>query len=227
MLDFWLLFFGFTFGISTIVGLGARFAFTRDRRIKRMLRRIKPTLIRDVRDGRAVKIVGELVYAGRSIAAPLSERACAYYSVVVQEYRSHGTRGGHWHEIIREERGIDFYLRDDSGMALVRPASNGQDFPALVQDRKARTSPIISNDPNLERFLAARGRSVEGAFFRKNLRAYEGVLEAGERVAVGGLARWMPDPDAAGGSYREVPKRLVLQGSESLPLFLSDDPGAL
>ena len=74
---------------------------------------------------------------------------------------------------------------------------------------------------------AERGVSVEGIFFRKNLRAYEGVLEAGERVAVGGLARWVPDPDAAGGNYRETPKRLVLEASESLPLFLSDDPAAL
>ena len=35
-----------------------------------------------------------------------------------------------------------------------------------------------------------------------------------------------PDPDADGGSYRETPKRLVLQGSPELPLFLSDDPVA-
>ncbi|MGZ3427255.1 MAG: hypothetical protein ACXVCV_11435, partial [Polyangia bacterium] len=128
---------------------------------------------------------------------------------------------------IREEKGIDFYLRDDSGMALVRIASDGKYFPALVQDRKARTSPIISNDPNLERFLGERGQSIEGTFFRKNLRAYEGILEAGERVAVGGIARWVPDPDAAGGSYRETPKRLVLEASESLGLFLSDDKSAL
>lgn len=227
MLDFWLFFFGFTFGISTLVGLGARFAFTRDRRIKRMLRRIKPTLIRDVRDGRAVKIVGELVYGGRSIEAALSRRACAYYAVRVQEYRSYGTRGGHWREIVREEKGVDFYVRDESGMALIRVASDGKDFPALVNDRKARTSPIVSDDPDLARFMAERGRSVEGSFFRKNLRAYEGVLEAGERVAVGGLARWEPDPDAAGGNYRETPKRLVLQASEALPIFLSDDPSAL
>jgi hypothetical protein len=215
------------FAATAFGTLVLRFAMTRERRIKRALRNVKPTAIREARDGKAVKIVGELVYAGRSIEAPLSQRACAYYSVVVQEYRSHGTRGGHWHEIIREEKGIDFYLRDDSGMALVRPASNGQDFPALVQDRKARTSPILSNDANLERFLNERGRSVEGTFFRKNLRAYEGVLEAGERVAVGGLARWMPDPDAAGGSYRETPKRLVLEASESLPLFFSDDPSVV
>jgi hypothetical protein len=96
-----------------------------------------------------------------------------------------------------------------------------------VQDRRARTSPILSSDPDLERFLAERGIATEGAFFRKNLRGREGILEAGERVAVGGIARWLPDPDAAGGSYRETPKRLVLESSESLGIFLSDDKSAL
>jgi hypothetical protein len=125
---------------------------------------------------------------------------------------------------VREENGVDFYLRDDSGTALVRVTMGGAAFPALVEDHRARTSPFIHADADLERFLNERGRSVEGTFFRKNLRAREGILEAGERVAVGGLARWLPDPDAAGGSYRETPRRLVLQASESLPLFLSDDP---
>jgi hypothetical protein len=213
--------------LSAVAGLiTGRVVLTRDRRIKRALHAVKPTLIRDAKDGKAVKIVGELVYAGRSISAPLSQRACAYYALHVEEFRSHG-RGGHWREIICEEKGIDFYLRDESGIALVRVASDGKDFPALVRDRKARTSPIVSDDPDLARFMAERGRSVEGIIFRKNLRAYEGVLEAGERVAVGGLARWMPDPDAAGGSYRETPVRLVLEASEALPLFLSDDPSAL
>jgi len=218
-----LILFGVVLGSVAI-----RVALTRDRRIKRLLRRVKPTPIGDVPDGRVVKIVGELVYARRSISSPLSQRNCAYYSIVVEEYRSRGTRGGHWREILREEKGVDFYLRDETGMALVRVASeSGQELPALVQDRKARTSPILSNDADLERFLTERGRSVEGTFFRKNLRAYEGVLEADERVAVGGIARWMPDPDAAGGNYRETPKRLVLEASESLPLFLSDDPATL
>ncbi len=214
--------------VSFVGAATARVLFTRDRRVKRALRSVKPTPIRDARDGKAVKIVGELVYAGRTIEAALSRRACAYYSVRVEEYRSRGTRGGHWQQIVREDIGIDFYVRDETGTALVRiPGGNSTAFPALVWDKKARTSPILADDPDLARYLGQRGVSVEGSFFRKNLRAYEGVLEAGERVAVGGLARWIPDPDAAGGNYRETPKRLVLEASESLPLFLSDDPAAL
>ena len=213
---------------AVLGGVGTRLLYARDRRIKRALKRVRATPIGEARDGKAVKIVGEVVYAGRSIEAALSGRACAYYSVRVEEYRSHGTRGGHWRQILREDVGIDFYVRDATGVALVRiPGGNTGAYPALVWDRKARTSPILANDPDLDRFMSARGVSVEGRFFRKNLRGYEGVLEAGERVAVGGLARWMPDPDAAGGNYRETPKRLVLEASESLPLFLSDDPAAL
>jgi hypothetical protein len=210
---------------AALLTVAMRFAFTRERRIKRALKRVPPTAIARARDGKAIKIVGELVYAGRSIPSPLSGRECAYYAIVVEEYRSRG-RSGAWHEIIREERGIDFYVRDDSGMALVR-VSDRLAFPALVQDRRARVSPIMHSDADLERFLAERGRSTEGTFFRKNLRASEGILESGERVAVGGLARWLPDPDAAGGGYREAGKRLVLQASEALPLFLTDDPSAV
>jgi hypothetical protein len=202
----------------------ARFAFTRERRIKRALKRVKPTAVREVHDGRVVKLVGQVAYSGRSIAAPLSGRACAFYSVVVEEFRHRG-RHGRWHEIVREEKGIDFLVRDESGIALVRVDQAA--LPALVYDRKSRTSPLLYSDAALERFLNERGRASEGRFFRTNLRAYEGVLEEGERVAVGGLARWIPDPGAAGAGYRDPGKRLVLQASEALPLFLSDDPAAL
>jgi hypothetical protein len=208
-------------------GLWLRFGSTRDRRIKRMLRAIQPTAIAQASDGKAVKIVGALVYAGRSIPSPLSGRACAYYSIVVREFRSRGGKGGEWKEIIREEKGIDFMVRDDSGVALVRIASEGGALPALIQDHKARTSHLFHSDADLERYLADRGVSTEGRVFRKNLQASEGILEEGERVAVGGLARWLPDPDVAGGGYRETGKRLVLQSSEALPLFLSDDPKTL
>ena len=156
-----------TFFAAAATGLGLRVMLGRERRIKRALRSIKPTPIRDVKDGKAVKIVGELVYAGRSIPSGLSLRACAYYSVQVQQFRNRGSRGGRWKEILREEKGVDFYLRDETGMALVRVAADGKDFAALVQDRKARTSPIFADDPDLARFMAERGRSVEGSFFRR------------------------------------------------------------
>jgi hypothetical protein len=210
------------FAAAALSGVTLRFAFTRERRIKRAMKRLRPTAIAEARDGRIVRLVGELVYAGRSITTPLSGRSCAYYTILVEEYRSSG-RSGAWHEIVREERGVDFYLRDVSGTALVH-FGDGATFPALVHDHRARTSPILHSDADLERFLGERGHSTEGTFFRKNMRAAEGILEAGERVTVAGLARWVPDPEMASGNYRETGKRLVVQATETLAVFLSDDP---
>ena len=62
------------------------------------------------------------------------------------------------------------------------------------------------------------------------MRYREGVLGAGETVAVVGTGRWERDPDEsprAGAGYRdaEMPKRLVLQAPEDgSPLLLSDEP---
>ena len=226
MVDVFFPILGLFAAVSGLGGIALRFAFARERRIKRALARPAHGDPRR-RDGKAVKLVGELVYAGHSIPAPLSQRACAYYSIVVEQVpRSRHARRPLAHHRHARNIGIDFYLRDDTGVALVRiPAGNEQSaFPRSCAIARRAPRPSCSNDADLERFLTGRGISVEGAFFRKNLRAYEGILEAGERVAVGGLARWMPDPDAAGGNYRETPKRLVLEASESLPLFLSDDP---
>ena len=213
-------------GVSMGAGLLARFGFTPSQRIRRALKGVRPTAIAEVRDGRAVKIVGEVAYAGRSLVSPLSRRSCAYYAVLVQQHAPRSGRGGPWRDLVREERGVDFYVRDGSGVALVRVTERSV-WAALVRDRAARTSAILHSDQDLERLLTERGHSTEGALFRKNLRAYEGVIAEGERVAVGGLARWVPDPDAASPGYRETGKRLVLQASEALPLFLSDDPRAL
>jgi hypothetical protein len=198
----------------------------RDRRIKRALKRVRATPVAEVRDGRVVKLVGEVVSAGRSLEAPLTQKACAYYSISVEEYQVQTLRRATWREVLREERGVDFYLRDESGIALVHVTERST-FAALLRDRKARASPVLYSDAELERLLSARGHATRGAIFRKHLRASECVLQAGERVAVGGLGRWLPDPEAAGGSYRELPKRLVLQASEAIPLFMSDDPATL
>lgn len=214
------------FILASTVGVAAlRLAFTPERRIKRALRRVKPTRVCDVRDGRVVKLVGEVVYAGRTLASPLSRRDCAYYSVVVKQYAPRTGRPAKWNEIVREERGVDFYVRDGSGMALVRLTERST-WAALIRDHQARTSPILLSDAELERLVTERGHATKGAFFRKRLRAYEGVLVEGERVAVGGLARWAADPDAAGAGYRDPGKRLVLEASDALPLFFSDDPSA-
>jgi hypothetical protein len=205
--------------------LALRIAFSRNRRINRTLRRLATTPIAQVRDGRVVKIAGELVSAGRTVLSGMSKKECLYYTLVVEGRRFDGRRRS-WQELVRQEEGADFYVKDATGIALVRLGGGQSTFAALIADRKARTSKLFFEDKELERFMARRSHTNIKRW-RRSLRAYEGILAPGERVVVGGLARWLPDPDSAAGSYREAGMVLVLEASESVPLFLSDDPKLL
>lgn len=56
--------------------------------------------------------------------------------------------------------------------------------------------------------LALEDQSTSG---KRWTRLLEGVIRAGDEVAVVGTARWEVDQDGVGGGYREAPKRLVLE----------------
>lgn len=221
--DFWPL---YGIGATFLLGAGARLGYLYrqpERRAGRALRAMPATTIARVEDGRIVKIVGDVVAErGGTVEAPLSRRACVYYSLLVEQYRA--TAGGSfWHPIIEERRGVDFLLRDESDVALVRIGA-GED-PSLRPDRNARLPHFAAAREDLERLLAERGRPAEGLVFGVEYRAHEAVVIAGGRTAVGGLARRLPNPEAAR-NYRDAPTLVVLEGTESHPLLLSNDASA-
>ncbi len=213
-------------GTAFVLGLGGRLEYLYrqpERRAGRALRAMPATTIARVKDGRIVKIVGDVVAErGGTVEAPLSRRACVYYSLVVEQYRA-TPAGSNWHAIIEERRGVDFLLRDESDVALVRIGAG--DVPSLRPDRNARLPSFAAAREDLERLLADRGRPAEGLVSGVEYRAHEAVVIAGGRTAVGGLARRLPNPEAARG-YRDAPTLVVLQGTESHPLLLSNDASA-
>ncbi len=77
-----------------------------------------------------------------------------------------------------------------------------------------------------EAFLARHGKLGTGWFLNKTLRYKEGILEAGEGVAVLGRGTLEPDPDgvARAAGYRSgPPMRLQMRGTLQEPLRISDD----
>lgn len=210
-----------------VVAVGAY--FNKEARIKRALRKTPRSTIREVRDGEAVKLVGRLAYAMPAMTAPLTGRACALYEVRVKERRSHG-KSSHWETVIHEVQHREFLLEDGTGKALVRAVA-AEPRVAIVKDAHFRSGTFNDPTPELDAFLYERNRSSKGILFNKNMRYEEGVLEAGEEVAVLGVGRWEVDPDpglgSVGGGYREMPRRLVIEERRDLPLHVSDDPSTL
>jgi hypothetical protein len=212
-------FFFFLAGAALVTAF-YRFWQSPERLIKRTLAATPTTRVADVRDGAGVKIAGVVAPAQAPlITSPLTGRSCFYYCIVVQERRN----GQLWTPILREERGVDFQVRDDSGAALVRP---DRAKTVLIADETREQSLLTMDDERLERFMRERGRSTRGILLQKTLRADEAILVAGQRIAVAALARWEVDADGDAVNYREPARRLTLAATGQVPLLISDYPVA-
>ena len=184
-------------GIALAVGAAASM-YRRHRRLnppaRKALAAVRHAPIAEFPDGGVGAIVGHVRYAGDELQAPLTQRVCAYYRVTI-ESRLPGrdaTRES------TEENGVDFYIEDDTGRALV----------------------------SIEHVEVVLARDVEtrlGSYGPE--RHCEGILEDGERVVVFGRGYWSGDfAPQHGDSYRAPARRLLtMRGSEREPLRISDD----
>ena len=192
-------------------------------RARRALRSAQSMAIRDAPDGAPVKVQGVVGYVGTATEAPLSGRPCALWEVHVEE---RGGRSKGWNTVIQDHECTPFLIDDGTGTALVNAV-----IPrlALVQDARFQSLTFVDATERLEAFLASRGLQSTGIFgLNRTLRYREGVIEAGERVAVLGVGRWEAASDGVvRAGYREAPRRLVLEDPEGGHLVISDDPSTL
>lgn len=201
-----------------------RLYFSRAAAARRALKAVQRVTVAGAPDGRLVKLVGTLRYAHHPLLmAPISERGCALYQVLIREQKRSGSKGV-WETIIEaSECQRCFWLEDHTGRALIKPVLTQV---ALVLDSHQRTGIFSDPTPQLDAFLLEHGQDTKGWLFTRNLKVEEGVLEEGEQVAVMGLARWEPDPDprAPAAGLRRRAMRLVVTDPPDGPMLLSDEP---
>lgn len=189
--------------VALSVGATVSF-FTRDIRLKRRLRRMRPETVAAAREGRLVKLVGRIAEAGPQLSAPITGRACVYFHVWYEVRRTvyvQGARVEEWGPGPEQTDACDFLVTDATGTALVRVHDGGGPEVAL---RAGAYVHLVSED---------------GA-----QRTHEAVLEAGQIVAVFGFTRRELEAGAETGGYRDAPTRLVLAGSAQARIVVSDDP---
>jgi hypothetical protein len=164
-------------------------------------------------DGEIVRLVGVAETDEPQMRSPLGRHECVAYSMFVWLW-------GKWIEIDRftDGRACNLRLRDASGTALIRVKDARI---ALALDETWEYQPGVLCPPSVDEYLAQHRRCREDGQW---LRLREGTLRNGCEIAVVGLARWEPDPDAgAGTGYRDAPQRLVLCSTEAVPLVVSND----
>ncbi len=206
-------------GISILMIVLISLYFNKKAVIKRKLKKAIGKRISDFISGDIAKVVGKVEYVGEPLIAPLSGRRCAYYYVLVEQQVSTG-KSSHWENVIEEEVGGKFVIRDGRHCAHI----NSRNIKSvLVEDRQYKSG--FGNDATseLERYLNAHGQKSEGTFgWNKNMRYKEGVLEEGELIAAMGKGEWKTaDQAQLPDTYDRV---LEISATEQEPVYLSDDP---
>ncbi|HTF03895.1 MAG TPA: hypothetical protein VK826_07715 [Bacteroidia bacterium] len=204
--------------ILLFVGLLYQSLFSNAARVKRALKNVQPKKIGDFKSGEVGKIKGQIVFAGRTIIAPLSGRECVYYHIEVEE-RNSGGKNSRWLPVIDEKKKADVVLFD------------GENY-AVVVDRKAQTyifpdASFTSGSfddalPEMEKYLETHKKKSTGILgFNKTMRYTEGILEEDEWCAVAGQGRWVTP-----GKVRlklPVERVLLISSAPNVEVFLTDD----
>lgn len=209
------------FGIAFIVFVYKAF-FSEREVVRRKLRKAVRKYIGDVKSGEVVKIVGEVVYAGRTVKAGLSERECSFYHIEVEYYRPSGKTGS-WIRMIDEKKRGDIVLRDETGYALIQ---DDRAQSVLHRDIEYTSGSFDHPLPEMEAFLKKHKKDDKTWLgFNRSMRYYEGVLEAGELCAASGKGVWMPTRKL--NLNLPVDKVLVIRRAPQVETRISDHPEAL
>ncbi len=186
--------------------------------------------IADAKEGASNTIIGRVAPPLDTLDAPLSHRKCVAWTVSIEEsfvtqsdFDTQGRqRTGAWRTILHDQKTLDFEVNDDTGRAHVRA---GYPELTLVGDKGWQAWPLEEAPVEVVAFLRSHGqRAIKAHGETRQLRAREGILEAGERVLVAGLAAREIDPDAAQhGGYRQSATRLVIVKPPDETLVVTDD----
>jgi hypothetical protein len=190
--------------------------------------------IRDVVDGRWIKVVGRVVaYEGASLTAPITGRGCVCFDAAVWSHeRVPGDGVDDWltHDLAgvidielprkrqllaRSLRGAPFVIEDATGRAVVDPRGA---FVRLTHDFK-------HGGPDDDgRTLAVVDRTfLDGVELRGHIEYWEGVLELGETVVVSGVVTMPAAATGRGELYRgSGDQRVRISGSAESPGDVTD-----
>lgn len=198
-------------GIGVIVGVVCLFLGLANWRRRQRILATPTSSIAQAPGHGLVEIKGRMSPSERGVfQAPFSGRQAIWCRVTVQELRRSG-KSSHWHTLIREIDGRDFYVDDGSGQyARVEPAGANVVLQAM---NVASSGTFNDASAHLEQFLLARGhKSTSWLGFNKSMRYQEELLVPGDTLYALGPSRRVPGPPVRDG-YRMTPSNLLVMST--------------
>lgn len=199
--------------------IGVNYFFSKKKAVLRELKKSSTKKVKLVRENEYVKLVGKALGGNEPLIAPLSQRECLCYYVIVEK-KGNKNR---WYKYVEEEQFQDFFLKTEDDMVLVRPSKTLIDFQKTyyVIDHKDRSGFLNDAKPRLETYLKSFNKKSYGILgLNKTLRYSEGIIESNEKITVKGIAKWkiVSEPIK---DYNNL-KILTLEGNAQEKLIITD-----
>ena len=151
----------------------------RDLRIRRLIRDTPTARIRSMAMG-LVELNGT-VAPRSSLAGPFSGRPCAHWEVDISVPRD---RGRGWQVVHRNRSGNPFYLRDETGVALVYP----QGSDCRINHGVSEVTGGLGVPECYSRYMEEQGLRMRRLWQVGSMRFRERLLEEGQQVYLLGRA---------------------------------------
>jgi hypothetical protein len=217
--------------VGAIVAFGiARVVYSdflsRDARVKRRLAGRARVSIGEAQEG-LVRLTGRARPIGELLRAPVSQRPCVAFQIVARMRRN---GKGPWTTVMELEEACPFILADKSGQAVIDTAA-GPFSMSLVPNRRGSSSPFRADSADLRivrALLRSRDIETETVFGReRGVWFTEAALLPEATVSVSGHCAREVALDGERTGYRDLPQRLIMQGTAGEPLLISNWRGAL
>ncbi|WNH08849.1 hypothetical protein [Thalassobellus suaedae] len=213
-----------TIAIATIIFLVIY--FSKKNIILRKLSKFKPKRITQFRTNELTKVSGKVLQVEKPFVAPYSKRKCVAYIFEVKQKVSTG-KSSHWKTLVKKEDIQDFFIEKDGELVMVKPSLESSNYYSyMVEDKSVNSGTFNTPTPKFQNVLDDFGiQSETWLGFNKTLKYSERIIEIGETITVGGVAKWkVLNEPIEGYHYSKI---AALESNDTQNLIITDLPKAI
>ena len=200
--------------------------FSKKNVVLRKLSKFKHKRIAQFRTNEPTKITGKVLPVEEPFVAPFSQRKCVAYDFYVKQRVSTG-KSSHWKTLVKKENIQDFFIEQNGELVMVKPSMETSNYISfMVADKKVSSGSFNSPTPKFKEVLISLGvENKNWLGFNKTLKYTERIIEIGETITVGGIAKWKSlNKPVAGYSFSKI---AALESNKDQKIIITDHPSAI
>ncbi len=200
--------------------------FNKKNTILRKLSKFKAKRISQFRTNERTKVSGKVLQVEEPFVVPFSKRKCIAYIFEIEQKVGSG-KNSRWKTLVKKEDIQDFFIEKDGELVMVKPSQETSNYYSyMVEDKRVSSGTFNDPTPEFQKVLASFGVESENWFgFNKTLRYSERIIEIGEIITVGGIAKWKTLKEPINGhNYSKI---AALESDINQKIIITDLPKAI